>query len=70
MTELFQRVAKHAKLNWQNLALPDVPSPPFLILFINSLCNMERKPLSARSSNCIRKVSAEMLVGPAAGPIE
>jgi len=41
MTELFQRVAKHAKLNWQNLALPDVPSPPFLILFINSLCNMK-----------------------------
>ena len=41
MTELFQRVAKHAKLNWQNLALPDVPSPPFLILFINSICNMK-----------------------------
>ena len=41
MKELAQRVAKHARLNWQNLALPDVPSPPFLILFINSICNMK-----------------------------
>jgi MoaA/NifB/PqqE/SkfB family radical SAM enzyme len=36
-----ERIAKHARLNWQNLALPDVPSPPFLILFINSICNMK-----------------------------
>ena len=36
-----ERIAKHARLNWQNLAVPDVPSPPFLILFINSLCNMK-----------------------------
>ncbi len=35
------RVAKHARIGWQNLSIPDVPSPPFLILFINSLCNME-----------------------------
>ena len=35
------RIAKHARLNWQNLAVPDVPSPPFLILFINSICNMK-----------------------------
>ena len=41
MRGLCQRVAKHARLNWQNLAIPDVPSPPFLILFINSLCNMK-----------------------------
>src|SRR5215510_5146758 len=41
MRRLSQRVAKHARLNWQNLAIPDVPSPPFLILFINSLCNMK-----------------------------
>jgi MoaA/NifB/PqqE/SkfB family radical SAM enzyme len=41
MRGLSQRVAKHARLNWQNLAIPDVPSPPFLILFINSLCNMK-----------------------------
>ena len=40
MNEIAERVAKHARINWQNLALPDVPSPPFLILFINSLCNM------------------------------
>ena len=36
-----ERLTKHARLNWQNLAVPDVPSPPFLILFINSLCNMK-----------------------------
>ena len=41
MKELVQRVARHARLNWQNLALPNVPSPPFLILFINSICNMK-----------------------------
>jgi AdoMet-dependent heme synthase len=40
MNEIAERVVKHARINWQNLALPDVPSPPFLILFINSLCNM------------------------------
>jgi MoaA/NifB/PqqE/SkfB family radical SAM enzyme len=36
-----ERIARHARLNWQNLALLDVPSPPFLILFINSICNMK-----------------------------
>ena len=41
MRGLSQRIAKHARLSWQSLALPDVPSPPFLILFINSLCNMK-----------------------------
>jgi MoaA/NifB/PqqE/SkfB family radical SAM enzyme len=35
------RVSKHARLNWQNLAIPAVPSPPFLVLFINSICNMK-----------------------------
>jgi MoaA/NifB/PqqE/SkfB family radical SAM enzyme len=41
MEALSERVARHARLNWKNLAVPDVPSPPFLILFINSLCNMK-----------------------------
>jgi MoaA/NifB/PqqE/SkfB family radical SAM enzyme len=41
MTNLAQRLTKHARLNWQSLARTDVPSPPFLILFINSLCNMK-----------------------------
>ena len=36
-----ERLAKHARISWQNLSIPDVPSPPFLILFINSLCNMK-----------------------------
>jgi MoaA/NifB/PqqE/SkfB family radical SAM enzyme len=40
MKDFAQRVAKHARLNWQNLAWPSLSSPPFLILFINSLCNM------------------------------
>jgi MoaA/NifB/PqqE/SkfB family radical SAM enzyme len=29
------------RLHWQNLSIPDVPSPPFVILFINSICNMK-----------------------------
>ena len=39
--QLLNRVAKHALLNWQSLAIPDVPSQPFLSLFINSICNMQ-----------------------------
>jgi MoaA/NifB/PqqE/SkfB family radical SAM enzyme len=41
MESLPKRIAKHARINWQNLSIPEVPSPPFLILFINSLCNMK-----------------------------
>lgn len=40
MKQLAVRVAKHARLAYKNLALTGLPSPPFLILFINSLCNM------------------------------
>lgn len=32
-----QRLRRHARLSWQSRATP--PSPPFLILFINSICN-------------------------------
>jgi len=39
--QLVSRIAKHARLNWQNLGIPDVASPPFVILFINSICNMK-----------------------------
>ncbi len=35
------RIAKHLRLQWKNLAVPDVPSPPFVIIFINSICNMK-----------------------------
>jgi MoaA/NifB/PqqE/SkfB family radical SAM enzyme len=35
-----ERVTRHARLTWKNLALPQVPTPPFLILFINSICNL------------------------------
>ena len=38
---LSKRVAKHAQIGWQNLSIPNVSSPPFLILFINSICNMK-----------------------------
>ena len=38
---LLKRITRHVQLNWQNLAIPEVPSPPFLILFINSICNMK-----------------------------
>jgi len=41
MNTPLHRVAKHLHLNWQNLSIPRVPSPPFLILFINSICNMK-----------------------------
>jgi MoaA/NifB/PqqE/SkfB family radical SAM enzyme len=40
-SSLSERIVRHTRLTWRNLALPDVPSPPFLILFINSLCNMK-----------------------------
>lgn len=36
----FQRAARHARITWQNYAPGDPPSPPFLILFINSICNL------------------------------
>src|ERR1051326_2757266 len=35
------RIGKHARLNWLNMAAPRRSSPPFVILFINSLCNMK-----------------------------
>ena len=41
MQNIAERLAKHAHINWLNMAVPDVPSPPFLILFINSICNMK-----------------------------
>jgi MoaA/NifB/PqqE/SkfB family radical SAM enzyme len=40
VTAIVHRLVRHARLNWQALALPDAPSPPFLVLFINSICNM------------------------------
>ncbi|HKZ80636.1 MAG TPA: radical SAM protein [Pyrinomonadaceae bacterium] len=38
---LITRIARHARLNWQSLDFTEVPSPPFVILFINSICNMK-----------------------------
>ncbi|MHC4357005.1 MAG: hypothetical protein ACYS0H_30265, partial [Planctomycetota bacterium] len=39
--ELTRRIRRHLRLAWQNLSIPKVPSPPFVILFINSVCNMK-----------------------------
>ncbi|MBI1354825.1 MAG: radical SAM protein [Acidobacteria bacterium] len=36
---LFERIARHARLTSQSLL--GAPSPPFLILFINSICNQK-----------------------------
>ncbi len=41
MESLVSRVAKHARLNWHNVGFPEVETPPFLVLFINSICNMK-----------------------------
>lgn len=38
---LIRRIPRHVRLVLQNLAIPDVPSPPFLILFMNSVCNLK-----------------------------
>lgn len=35
-----ERVVRHVRLTWKNLAIPRVSTPPFLILFINSICNL------------------------------
>ncbi len=35
-----QRMVRHGKLTWKNLAFPRLSTPPFLILFINSICNL------------------------------
>ncbi len=34
------RLARQARVTYKNLAIAQVPSPPFLILFINSICNL------------------------------
>lgn len=37
---LLERVGRHARISWKNLAIAGPPSPPFLILFMTSLCNL------------------------------
>jgi MoaA/NifB/PqqE/SkfB family radical SAM enzyme len=36
---LVERIQRHARITWKNYQ--HLPSPPFLILFINSICNMK-----------------------------
>ncbi len=38
---IVRRIAKHVRIDLQNLGIPQVSSPPFIILFINSVCNMK-----------------------------
>jgi len=35
-----ERIVRHGKLTWKNLGFPRLSTPPFLILFINSICNL------------------------------
>lgn len=41
MAALRERLSKHARINLNNLGIPTRSSPSFLILFINSICNMK-----------------------------
>jgi MoaA/NifB/PqqE/SkfB family radical SAM enzyme len=40
LTNSLERLVRHARVSYKNLAFPEVSSPPFLILFINSICNL------------------------------
>jgi len=61
---VLNRVAKHLRLQWLNLAVPDVPSPPFVVLFINSICNMKCEHCFYwRSLNSPDDLSFDELVG-------
>lgn len=37
---MFKRILRHARISWKNLAIPNPPSPPFLIFFVSSVCNL------------------------------
>ncbi len=73
MSDFLGRAVKHARLGWQNLALTGPPSPPFVILFINSLCNMRCEHCFYwQQLNQPDDLSFEEIVGlsEALGPIE
>jgi MoaA/NifB/PqqE/SkfB family radical SAM enzyme len=58
------RVVKHLRLYRQALAIPDVPSPPYVTLFINSICNMKCEHCFYWSSlNAPDDLSLDELVG-------
>lgn len=38
---IIKRMFRHARITWKNLSIPTAPSPPFLIFFINSICNLK-----------------------------
>jgi len=39
-TGILARTLRHLRISWKNLAAGGPPSPPFLILFITSICNL------------------------------
>src|SRR5262245_49379626 len=38
---LAKRVARHANLTWKASEMGQLRTPPFLVLFINSICNLK-----------------------------
>ena len=38
---VIQRAARHARLSLRAAGVPEIGTPPFLILFINSICNLK-----------------------------
>ncbi len=38
---VLNRLVRHSRITWKNFAIPTVPSPPFLTLFLNSICNLK-----------------------------
>jgi len=38
--DVLTRAIRHARISWNNLAVGGPPSPPFLILFLTSVCNL------------------------------
>ena len=41
MSSLVSRASRHARLSLRASGFPELGTPPFLILFINSICNLK-----------------------------
>jgi MoaA/NifB/PqqE/SkfB family radical SAM enzyme len=39
--DTMERIARHARLSWRASGLGELQTPPFLVLFINSICNLK-----------------------------
>lgn len=38
--KLLSRIIRYARISWKNIAIANMSSPPILVLFINSVCNL------------------------------